>query len=146
MIILCTNSQANLGEMSTWKSRWLLIWGNLSLVQGQALVVAFIATLTSIVLGFFGGHTPTWKDVFLLGGSSMTAACLASALLSSVMIVIVMVSRPLNINPDNVATPIAASLGDLVTLTLLSFIAHGLYQIKGQLVCYNIQHYKVCLN
>ena len=30
------------------------------------------------------------------------------------------VSRKLNINPDNVATPIAASLGDLVTLAILA--------------------------
>ena len=31
------------------------------------------------------------------------------------------------VNPDNVATPIAASLGDLVTLSLLSWIASLLY-------------------
>ena len=30
-------------------------------------------------------------------------------------------SRRLDINPDNVATPIAASLGDLVTLGCLMF-------------------------
>lgn len=61
----------------------------------------------------------------------MLSASLASLLLGVLMIVIVMVSHHIKINPDNVATPIAASLGDLITLSLLSSIAHGLYQIKG---------------
>ena len=38
------------------------------------------------------------------------------------MISVVLLSRRLKVNPDNVATPIAASLGDLVTLSLLTFI------------------------
>jgi len=38
------------------------------------------------------------------------------------MILVIVCSRKLGINPDNVATPIAASLGDLITLSLLSLI------------------------
>ena len=34
-------------------------------------------------------------------------------------------------NPDNVATPIAAALGDLVTLTLLSLVATWLVASGG---------------
>ena len=37
-----------------------------------------------------------------------------------------------HINPDNVATPVAASLGDLVTLGLLSVIAAALYDIGSE--------------
>ena len=93
--------------------------------------MAFIATLAATLLGLIAGHPPTIKEVLLLGGSSMTAACLASLSLGILMIIIVMISHHMKINPDNVATPIAASLGDLITLSLLSTIAHGLYEIKG---------------
>ena len=117
--------------MNTCRSRWLLTWGNLTLIQGQALVVAFIATATSITLNLISGQKLHISHVFLICGSSMSAACVASALLSSLMLIIVMVSRPLKIDPDNVATPIAASLGDLVTLCILSSIAIGLFKIKG---------------
>ncbi len=123
--------QANLGQFNSWKSRWLIAWGNLCLIQGQALLVAFVATLAATVLGLFAGHSPSIKEVFLLCGSSMLAASLASLSLGILIIIIVMTSHYLTINPDNVATPIAASLGDLITLTLLSFIAHGLYEIEG---------------
>jgi solute carrier family 41 len=33
---------------------------------------------------------------------------------------IIIVSKELNVNPDNIATPMAASLGDLVTLFILA--------------------------
>ena len=100
--------------------------------QGQALTVAGLATLISLLLGLISGEHADIRSLLLVGGASMSAACLASALLGGLMIVIVMVSKPLNINPDNIATPIAASLGDLVTLTFLSFIAHGLYSVKRE--------------
>ena len=102
------------------------------LLQGQALTVAGLATLISLLLGLISGEHADIRSLLLVGGASMSAACLASALLGGLMIVIVMVSKPLNINPDNIATPIAASLGDLVTLTFLSFIAHGLYSVKRE--------------
>lgn len=48
------------------------------------------------------------------------------------MIGVIIGSRKVGINPDNVATPIAASLGDLITLALLSGISTGLYQELGE--------------
>ena len=43
---------------------------------------------------------------------------------------VIILSRRFNINPDNIATPIAASLGDLVTLTILSLLCTFLYSIS----------------
>lgn len=50
-----------------------------------------------------------------------------------IMIGVIIGSRKMGINPDNVATPIAASLGDLITLALLSGISWGLYIELGKL-------------
>ena len=65
------------------------------------------------------------------------------------MIGVIIGSRKVGINPDNVATPIAASLGDLITLALLAGISTGLYKELGKYlvdcVCmvlqYHITHY-----
>lgn len=51
-----------------------------------------------------------------------------------IMIGVIIGSRKIGINPDNVATPIAASLGDLITLALLSGISWGLYLELGEAV------------
>jgi solute carrier family 41 len=45
------------------------------------------------------------------------------------MVGVVILSRKFHINPDNVATPIAASLGDLTTISLLAAISRALYSL-----------------
>lgn len=50
------------------------------------------------------------------------------------MVVVIVSSRHCNVNPDNVATPIAASLGDLTTLALLSWIASLLFEAIRMLI------------
>ncbi|CAI7993975.1 Solute carrier family 41 member 1 [Geodia barretti] len=121
------STAANIGQLSTWGKVWRGAWGNLSLIQGQALVVAALATGVSVIFGrdLHVAHT------LLLGASSMSTAAIASFLLGGVMIGVIVVSHIARINPDNVATPIAASLGDLVTLGLLSLIANWLYDLSG---------------
>ena len=91
-------------------------------------MVATLATVFSIVLG--KDHT-TFHQL-LLGASAMGAASIASAILGTIMIGVIIGSNWCRINPDNVATPIAASLGDLVTLGLLSLLAQGFYNAGGE--------------
>ena len=49
----------------------------------------------------------------------------------AVMVIVVLLSTKLHINPDNVATPIAASLGDLTTLSLLAGVSSLLFNAIG---------------
>lgn len=51
-----------------------------------------------------------------------------------VMIGVIIGSRKVGINPDNVATPIAASLGDLITLSLLAGVSSTLYEYIGEVI------------
>lgn len=48
------------------------------------------------------------------------------------MVCIVIGARKFGVNPDNIATPIAASLGDLITLSILAFISSFFYKHKGR--------------
>jgi len=49
------------------------------------------------------------------------------------MIAVIILSTKFHLNPDNIATPIAASLGDVTTLGLLACIASFLYEQVGTL-------------
>ena len=49
----------------------------------------------------------------------------------TVMVCIVVGARKLGVNPDNIATPIAASLGDLITLSLLAVVSSFFYRHRG---------------
>ena len=48
-----------------------------------------------------------------------------------IVVGVIIGSKRIGINPDNVATPIAASLGDLITLSLLAGVSTILYQYRG---------------
>ena len=48
------------------------------------------------------------------------------------MVCIVIGARKLGVNPDNIATPIAASLGDLITLSLLAFVSSFFHKHRGR--------------
>jgi len=55
------------------------------------------------------------------------------------MVGVVVLSRRFNINPDNVATPIAASLGDLTTISLLAALARAFYSLVDMSSCANTE-------
>ncbi|XP_075551204.1 solute carrier family 41 member 1-like isoform X1 [Dermacentor variabilis] len=121
------STQANLGKMDTSAEQWRMATGNLALLQCQATVVGFLASLFAMVIGWIPEGAFSWRHALLLCASSLLTASVASLVLGLVMIGVVIASRKCHVNPDNVATPIAASLGDLTTLALLALVASFLY-------------------
>lgn len=126
------STQANLGHMDSRREQWKLIAGNMALIQCQAIVVGSLAAFAAVVMGWIPNGDFNFDHALLLCASSMLTASLASFVLGMIMVAVIVFSRWLNINPDNVATPIAASLGDLTTLALLSWIASMLFDAIGQ--------------
>lgn len=126
------STQANLGHMDTKSQQWTLIVGNLALIQCQAMVVGLLASLAAVALGWLPEAKFDIHHGLILGASALVTASVASFVLGLVMSAVILLSRQMNINPDNVATPIAASLGDLTTLALLSWIASLLYNAIGK--------------
>lgn len=122
------STQANLGHMDTPKQQWYMIVGNLVLIQCQAIVVGFLGSVVAIVMGAIRNGTVSLDHAYLLCASSLVTASLASFVLGLITAGVIVFSRHCNINPDNVATPIAASLGDITSLTLLSWISTILYE------------------
>jgi len=117
------STAANLGRLDA-----SMVLGNLVLVQCQGIVVGCLAALASMLLVWLPAGGMKGGAALLLITSAVTTASIASLLLGIVMVGVVLLSSKLRYNPDNVATPIAASLGDVTTLGLLAGIAELLYQ------------------
>ncbi|XP_076862648.1 solute carrier family 41 member 1 [Brachyhypopomus gauderio] len=122
------STAANIGQMDTAKEMWKMVMGNLALIQVQATVVGFLASIAAVIFGWIPEGQFRMGHAVVLCASSVATAFIASLLLGLIMIGVIVGSRKVGINPDNVATPIAASLGDLITLALLAGISTGLYQ------------------
>ena len=76
----------------------------------------------------------TSQNLIVIIGTSITSASIASFVLGGIVMFIIIVSKKLKLNPDNIATPIASSLGDLVTLAILSGIGTLYYKTSTDLI------------
>uniref|UniRef100_A0A3B3R5F5 Solute carrier family 41 member n=1 Tax=Paramormyrops kingsleyae TaxID=1676925 RepID=A0A3B3R5F5_9TELE len=121
------STAVNVGKMDSPIEKWNLIIGNLALKQVQATVVGFLAAVAAAILGWIPEGKFQMSHVMLLCSSSVATAFIASLLQGIIMVGVIVGSKKTGINPDNVATPIAASFGDLITLAILAFISQGLY-------------------
>uniref|UniRef100_A0A3Q0SYK5 Solute carrier family 41 member n=1 Tax=Amphilophus citrinellus TaxID=61819 RepID=A0A3Q0SYK5_AMPCI len=122
------STQVNVGKMDSPIEKWNLIIGNLALKQVQATVVGFLAAVAAVVLGWIPEGKFQMSHAVLLCSSSVATAFIASLLQGIIMVGVIVGSKKTGINPDNVATPIAASFGDLITLAILAWISQGLYK------------------
>nr|XP_057934058.1 solute carrier family 41 member 2 isoform X2 [Doryrhamphus excisus] len=122
------STAVNVGKMDSPIEKWNLIIGNLALKQVQATVVGFMAAVAAVVLGWIPEGKFQMSHAVLLCSSSVATAFIASMLQGFIMVGVIVGSKKTGINPDNVATPIAASFGDLITLAILAWISQGLYK------------------
>ncbi|XP_013369186.1 PREDICTED: solute carrier family 41 member 3 isoform X3 [Chinchilla lanigera] len=128
--ILLNHFQANTGQIDDPQEKLRIISSNLALIQVQATVVGLLAAVAALLLGAMSREELDLARVALLCASSVLTAFLAAFALGVLMVCIVVGARKLGINPDNIATPIAASLGDLITLSILALVSSFFYRHK----------------
>jgi solute carrier family 41 len=119
------STHANLGNMHDFKQTLKLAKGNIALVQCQATVVSFLAALVAILWSIPNGIN--FYNCLILIASSLITANIACFALGACMICVIVLCDKIKIDPDNIATPIAASLGDVTTAALLAAFAQLIY-------------------
>lgn len=123
------STQANLGNMKGRREVLKMIVGNIGLVQVQAIVASCIVSVFAIsTSAILNGHFQ-WSHAYLVAASSVLTATLSCFTLDFLLISVIFISHRIKLNPDNLATPMAASIGDVVSLLVLSTWARMFYVI-----------------
>ena len=95
--------------MDTRSKAFSIASSNLALIQVQAIIVGLIASTFAIFMDWLPEKTINFSHGLLLCAASVVTASIASFILGLVMVFVILASRKLGINPDNVATPIAGN-------------------------------------
>ena len=89
-----------MGELDQESARDALIWGNLALLQVQALIVGAVSGFFSFSEELaFHPHTNTYFESMLVIVASMVCATLSSMILGTFMCALIIMSRKFRINP-----------------------------------------------
>lgn len=129
------STQANLGNMDSASEIMHMVVGNIALVQVQATVAAFIVSIFSMGVGGAVNREFDFDHALLLTASSMFTATSSCFVLDFVLVAVILLSTKYKVNPDNMATPLAASIGDVVSISILSFITSLLFRNLGEHCC-----------
>eukprot|EP00928_Gymnodinium_smaydae_P020268 TRINITY_DN17839_c0_g1_i1.p1 TRINITY_DN17839_c0_g1~~TRINITY_DN17839_c0_g1_i1.p1 ORF type:complete len:487 (+),score=68.61 TRINITY_DN17839_c0_g1_i1:82-1542(+) len=123
-------SHANKGDFKTDKF-WPIVTSNLMAVTCQALIVGAAASALAIVENYAATGVWNTSHALLLASSATTAAALASLVLSSLMVAIVVFASNKGVDPDNISAPIAGMLGDFCTLGIVSLVAKYFWELPS---------------
>ncbi|CAB3233246.1 unnamed protein product [Arctia plantaginis] len=121
------STQANLGNMDSPRELVSMVVGNISLVQVQAIVAATVVSIFAIVVNIITDRGINGSFILLLIASAVFTATTTCFVLDFVIVMVIYGSFKLKVNPDNVATPLAASIGDIVSNTVLAVTAQYMY-------------------
>ncbi|XP_056414003.1 solute carrier family 41 member 1 isoform X2 [Hyla sarda] len=75
------STAANIGQMETAKEKWSMIVGNMALIQVQATVVGFLASIAAVIFGWIPDGHFLIEHAVLLCASSVSTAFIASLVL-----------------------------------------------------------------
>lgn len=127
------STHSHLGQIQTTEELLNLTCTNVALNQCFSIIISFTASILAIIIQTITADVPfDVKNSLLITSTALLTSSVTSFVLDILMIMVVQVSAAYNINPDNVAIPIAASLGDIISLMLCSLLANSFYELKSE--------------
>lgn len=124
---------ANLGSLDDSFEKNRLIISNMALAQCQASTVGLFTPFIAVAISFISSserHNLDFNKIVLLITGSVITSNVANFVLNSMICCLILLCRRFKMNPDNIATPLAASFGDLATMLSIALISRSLFLIE----------------
>ncbi|CEF60847.1 SLC41 divalent cation transporters, integral membrane domain-containing protein [Strongyloides ratti] len=91
---------------------------NISVVSIQSVL---LSTLSTFVVNLICLNTIIFENMEIVYAISIGTALIASTVLSLIVVIGIFIAKYLNYDPDNIVGPIAACLGDAVTIVIMMY-------------------------
>ena len=118
------STAAHSGELDTLARARPILVSSLALVQVQALLVSLLAAIITCVSA---RAELTLASTLLIVTAAVTTMALSALVLGVFTCALVVLAHWHDFDPDNIATPLVSSLGDLMTLLCLAGMASALW-------------------
>ncbi|ALC47226.1 CG33181, partial [Drosophila busckii] len=123
------STQSNIGNLQDCKVIRQLVIGNLALVQVQAIVCSMLLVVFTVCVSSIIAQQPEFKNFSILAAAALVTSTTSCLVLDSILMLVILFSQRYRFNPDYMATPIVASIGDVISISLLSFTAAQLHDL-----------------
>uniref|UniRef100_A0AC35GWB6 SLC41A/MgtE integral membrane domain-containing protein n=1 Tax=Panagrolaimus sp. PS1159 TaxID=55785 RepID=A0AC35GWB6_9BILA len=117
---------SHLGKMDNKENCLSILGSNMALVQTQAIILSYFATIITVITESIRSDF-SFQDSHILAASAVSSTTLSSIVLCLLIMGLVILARKLRVNPDNIMSPLASSMGDLITF--LFFVGFGTLQV-----------------
>ncbi|PAV70766.1 hypothetical protein WR25_05399 [Diploscapter pachys] len=126
---LSTMAQAN--QLTPFKKGRSQVLRHMAMIQFQAVVLSVFACAVAFFLDMLESGKNVNADHYMYMASAAVFAMPINCAFSTTLLTCLVVwSRRCGFNPDNLATPLANSIGDLMTIGLVLGIAHALRPVN----------------
>ncbi|KAK4871571.1 hypothetical protein RN001_015695 [Aquatica leii] len=127
------STAANVGHMENKREIFKMFIGNVGLVQVQAIVAAIVVSMYAVCISaLIMDRRIDIESIMFVTCCSVLTATISCFVLDFVLTGVIVTTYKTGMNPDNFATSLAASIGDVVSLTVLSLFAKNLYKLHGE--------------
>lgn len=125
---------ANMGLLDNTEERWRVCTENLVFVQLQSVAFGLMVGFVAFLFSSLSRLEFALSKFLLLVNTGMLTASFAGFIVSAAVCLVVVQSRLKHVDPDNIAAPIAASLGDVTASVALVLSASILCWMRSKLV------------
>lgn len=125
------------GKLKTWHGLCKVITDNVAMSQFQVTIIAFLSVLIASIFLYNSSESLTMNWILVLYAISFTTASITCTFIGSLITFIIFLASQMGNDPDDMATSLAASFGDFITITCLIFFTEFFY-IKDYSKLYSI--------
>ncbi|OTF79847.1 solute carrier family 41-like protein [Euroglyphus maynei] len=127
---MSTLAQLQSHRINNWPGLFQMIRQNIALIHCQVTIISFMAVLLTTLYLDHEKSTFDIRSIVLLYAIALTTGAISCSLIDSLVTLIIGFISNSGLDSDDVATSLAASIGDLITVVLVVKFANEFYRFE----------------